>query len=85
MSDTTDDMDCLLGLAESEASSREWEWKSGFHTTKNGTCIRIREMTTEHLRNIIRYFNKRHFFDTSVLGAELKRRAVDTGSNKEYN
>jgi hypothetical protein len=44
-------------------------WTSGFHKTKDGRTLRIKDMTDEHLRNTIRYFSNR--CSTAPLEMEL--------------
>lgn len=48
------------------------DWEQGFHTTKDGEQIKLRDMTTEHLKNTIRYFKRTQ--DTTPLEKELEKR-----------
>lgn len=50
---------------------RERQWENGKHTTKNGDILKISEMTNEHLRRTIDYFDG---YDTKPLLEELRKR-----------
>ncbi len=51
---------------------REEQWRSGFHITANGETLRLKDMTTQHLKNAIAYFTE---LDVSPFEKELSRRA----------
>lgn len=79
MSDTTDDLEMWSSGAdeyEENVWKREKEWSSGFHTTRDGEQLKIREMETSHIKNCINYFEDDH--DVSALKKELKRRLTHT-------
>lgn len=46
-------------------------WREGEHETRDGENIKLSEMTTQHLKNTINYFDS---LDTTPLEKELKRR-----------
>lgn len=50
---------------------RELDWQNGIHITRDGTEMMIKDMTTSHLKNTIRFFRS---LDTSPLEKELKNR-----------
>jgi hypothetical protein len=60
-------------MAEPESPNEiEQGWQEGFHTTREGVEMRLEEMTEEHLKNTIRYFEGK--LDVSPLEAELESR-----------
>jgi hypothetical protein len=54
-------------------------WEEGYHITKNREKLKLKEMTTNHLRNTINYF-KQLEYDISPLEKELKKRSLITHS-----
>lgn len=66
MGDIADDFDV------DEYNSPEFYWEDGEHKTKEGEIIKIKDMTTSHLKNTIKYFSEA--FNTSILEKELKKR-----------
>jgi len=46
-------------------------WEEGYHETKGGKLIPIKDMTIKHLKNTIKYFNN---LDVTCLKKELVNR-----------
>lgn len=46
-------------------------WAEGYHTTRDGDELRLEDMTDDHLRNTIKFFEK---LDTTPLEEELASR-----------
>lgn len=77
MSDTTDDLECGIDLWYGDEADieREKEWLKGFHTTKTGDTLKIKEMKTSHIQNTINYF---YWLNVTPLKKELTRRKLYT-------
>lgn len=74
MSDTTDDMEALAAVAESDFDiirKREGQWEEGYHIDRQGNRHELSKMTSEHLRNTINFFID---YDHSPLEEELAKR-----------
>jgi hypothetical protein len=66
-------MAIMAELAYEAILEREKLWEEGYHITKNREKLRLKEMTTSHLKNTISYFKELEY-DTSPLEKELKSR-----------
>lgn len=73
MSDFVDDIESMVGVWETCNEKREDEWKNGIHVDQNDTEYFIKDMTTQHLENTIRYF-QRDGLDITPLEEEIKKR-----------
>jgi hypothetical protein len=76
MSDFTDDMETRSAWFDMQISSKNREWRKGYHTTKSGERVKLSDMEPDHLRNTIKYFNRHEIngYDTAPLEDELKKR-----------
>lgn len=69
--------DMMEGLADQyqgEIEAVQNRWNKGWHETKEGKKLKIKEMTTQHLINTINYFKGYDDLDTSPFQRELDRR-----------
>jgi len=64
---------CEQAQSEEPIESPEEQWEQGYHTTKDGQEIGLRDMKDSHIRNCIRFFGNKGF-DTILLEKELKDR-----------
>jgi hypothetical protein len=74
MGDIADDFMTLSDMEEADMDAmfkREQKWREGIHITRDGTKMRIKDMTADHLCNTIRYFEG---YDTSPLEEDLSKR-----------
>ena len=55
-----------------DLDKRSEDWDDGFHITRDGTKIRLKDLKLYHLKNIINYFSN---CDTTMLEEELEERS----------
>lgn len=59
MSDTTDDMDAMAGVMESQLESFEDMMEKPVWRTRAGEYMKIRDMETSHIQNCIRMLERK--------------------------